>query len=117
MNLDVSVEIPSTPTVSTVTPTPAEVINISAPSATVIPPAPKDAAPSAEVSAPTDASSKTRKVVVSRAPSSQKGLAGSSQPNIADALRKGVTSVKAVVTPATNTQLALHKSPAAAVAT
>src|SRR3954464_12359412 len=117
VNPNVSTEPFSAAAVSIVTPSPAEDVHISAPSATVTPLAPKDAAPIAEVSAPTDASSKTRKVVVIKASSSQKGLAGSSQPSIADVLRKGAASAKASVAPAASTQLALHKSPAAAVVT
>src|SRR4051812_39800360 len=103
MTTEVLPEIPLTPTIPTATPIPTKDITISAPLETIVPPASKDATPSVGVAAPADTSSKAKKVVVTKPSTPQKGPGSSSQPNIADAFRKGVSSTKPVVTPTTDT--------------
>ena len=114
MGPSVTIEPPSTPAVSTVVPTLAEKVVAPAPSASLSSAGPKDSVPTSEAQLPADASSKEKSVIAVKT-SSQKGLAGSSQPSIADALRKGAASAKVTVTSATGSQLTLHKSPATAV--
>jgi len=117
LNPSISTEPLSISVAPTVTPAVAVVVNTPAPSAPVIPPASKGTVPIAEVSASAGASCTVRKTVATKASTSQKGLAGSSQPSIADVLRKGIAPAKASTTPAAGTQLALHTSPAASVIT
>ena len=116
LNPSISTEPLSTSVAPTVTPAAAVVDNTPAPSAPVLPPASKGTVPTAEVSASVGAST-IRKAAPTKTSTSQKGLAGSSQPSIADVLCKGTAPTKASVTSAANTQLALHTSPAAAVVT
>src|SRR4051812_39786774 len=115
MGPSAATELPSTPAFSTAIPTSAEKVVIPAPSATLSSAAPKDSVPTSEAPLPADASSKAKKAIAVKTSSSQKGLAGSSQPSIADVLRKGAAPTKVPVTSAAGSQLALHRSPATAV--
>jgi len=114
MGPSAATEPPSTSAVSTAIPTSAEQVVIPAPSATLSSAVPKDSVPTSEAPLPADAPSKAEKAIAVKTSSSQKGLAGSSQPSIADVLRKGAAP-KVLVTSASGSQLALHKSPATAV--
>src|SRR4051812_21413847 len=69
--------------------TSAEVTTTSAPLETVIPPAVKDIAPSPEVVSPIEVPTRSKKVVAAKPLPSQKGQSSSSQPNVADMVRKG----------------------------
>jgi hypothetical protein len=111
MGPSVTIELPSTPAVPTVAPSSAEKIVIPAPSASLTSTDPKGSVPTSEAQLPAGVSSKERRVIAVKT-SSQKSLAGTSQPSIAEALRKGAVSAKGAVTSATGSQLALHKSPA-----